>query len=37
MSKKVEGGFENGCYTVTAEIEYLINIAKTLEFSASKD
>ncbi len=37
LSQKTVGSFSNEGYTLTAEIEYLINIAKTLEFSAENE
>lgn len=37
LSRKTEGMFTEEGYYVKAEIEYLINIAKTLEFSAKND
>lgn len=37
LSQKTSGSFSGDGYTLTAEIEYLINIAKTLEFSAENE
>ena len=37
LSQKTKGCFTEQGYTITAEIEYLINIAKTLEFSSENE
>jgi similar to stage IV sporulation protein len=37
LSSQVSGGFTDDGYTISADIEYLINIAKTLEFSIENE